>query len=57
MMDVFGPDGVLKGSIVLPRGRRVIGFGEGPSGADTAYLVRTDEFDLQWLERYRVVWG
>jgi hypothetical protein len=56
MMDVFGPDGVLKGSVIIPRDRRLIGFGEGPQGADLAYFVRTDEVDLQWLERYRVVW-
>ncbi|MGD2120144.1 MAG: hypothetical protein PVJ76_00295 [Gemmatimonadota bacterium] len=57
MMDVFGPDGGLKGSVIIPRGRRLIGFGEGPEGADVAYFVRTDEVDLQWLERYRVIWG
>jgi hypothetical protein len=57
MMDVFGSDGVLKGSVIIPRDRRLIGFGSGPEGAGVAYFVRTDEVDLQWLERYRVVWA
>jgi hypothetical protein len=56
MMDVFGSDGVLKGSVIIPRDRRLIGFGTGPAGGEVAYFVRTDEVDLQWLERYRVVW-
>jgi hypothetical protein len=55
-MDVFGPDGVRKGSVVTPRGAELIGFGQGPSGEGVAYFVRTDEFGLQWLERYRVMW-
>jgi hypothetical protein len=55
MMDIFGPDGVLKGSVIIPRDRRLIGFGEGPDGADVAYFVRIDEVDLHWLERYRVI--
>jgi hypothetical protein len=56
LMDVFGPDGVLKGSVVTPRGAELVGFGQGPSGEGVAYFVRTDEVGLQWLERYRVVW-
>ena len=56
-MDVFGPDGALKGSVVLPEGRELIGFGRGPGGSDVVYLVRTDEVDLKWQERYRVVWN
>ena len=55
MMDVFGPDGALKGSVIIPRDTRLIGFGEGAGGEATAYFVRTDEVDLQWLERHRVV--
>jgi hypothetical protein len=54
-MMVFDEKGLLRGSVHLPPRRQLIGFGEGPGGADVAYLVRTDEFDLQWLERYRVV--
>jgi hypothetical protein len=54
-MDVFGPDGVRKGSVLIPEDSQLIGFGSGPDGASTAYVVRTDEVDLQWLERYRVI--
>jgi hypothetical protein len=53
MMDVFGPDGVLKGSVIIPDDSRLIGFGRN---AAVAYFVRADEVDLQWLGRYRVVW-
>jgi hypothetical protein len=54
-MDVFGPDGAWKGSVPLPARTQVLGFGRGPRGDEVAYLVRTDEFDLKWLERHRVV--
>jgi hypothetical protein len=54
-MDVFGPDGVLKGFVITPENSQLIGFGQGPAGGDVAYFVRTDEVDLKWLERYRVV--
>jgi hypothetical protein len=53
MMDVFGPDGILKGSVIIPADSRLIGFGQDGS---VAYFVRSDEVDLQWLGRYRVVW-
>ncbi len=55
MMDVFGPDGVLMGSVIVPENSQLIGFGQGPGGGDVAYIVRTDEVGLQWLERYRVI--
>ncbi len=55
-MDVFGPDGILKGSVLIPRESQLIGFGQSLERADLAYFVRTDEFGLQWLERYRIVW-
>lgn len=50
VVDVFDRQGNRKCEVVLPLGRRVIGFGDG-----VVYLARTDEFDLQWLERYRIV--
>ena len=53
-MDVFGPDGVLKGSVTIPERSQLIGFGQDSGGDEVAYFVRTDEVDLQWLERYRV---
>jgi len=55
MMDVFGPDGELLGAVLIPRDTRLVSFGEGPGGENTVFTVRTDEFGLQWLERYRVV--
>lgn len=47
-LDVFGPDGVLKHSLPMPEGRRIVGFGDG-----VVYMMYMDEFDLQYLERYR----
>lgn len=46
--DVFGPDGTLKARVRLPKGCEIAGF-----GADAVYLVRTDDLDFQWLERYQ----
>jgi len=61
-MDVFDQEGILMGHVPLPPGRQLLGFGRGRGdrgpegdGGEVAYLVRTDEFDLKWLERYRVV--
>jgi hypothetical protein len=54
-MDVFGADGVRKGFVELPARRQVIGFGAAGDGGLAAYLVRTDDVGLKWLERYRVV--
>lgn len=54
-MDVFDGDGNRLGSVTMPMGRELIGFGTTADGAPAAYLVRTDEFDLKWLERYRIV--
>ena len=45
--DVFGPDGSLKGRVVLPAGAELVGFGKS-----AVFLVRRDEVDFQWLERY-----
>ena len=53
-MDVFDEAGRLIGSVPLPPGRQLLGFGKGPTGGEVAYMVKTDEFDLMWLERYRV---
>jgi hypothetical protein len=47
--DVFGSDGELREQVVFSEGRQVIGF-----GAESVYTVYFDEFDLQWLERYRM---
>jgi hypothetical protein len=54
-MDVFDGEGRRLGSVELPLGRELIGFGTTGSGDPAVYLVKTDEFDLKWLERYRLV--
>jgi len=47
--DVFNDRAELEKRVVLPAGRSVVGFGDG-----VVYLVRYDEFDLQWLEKYQI---
>jgi hypothetical protein len=47
--DVFGMNGAIKGRVLLPAGRQIVGFGDG-----VVYAVRNDEYDLQWLERYEL---
>lgn len=54
-VDVFDTDGTRLGTVDLPEGRGVLGFGTTANGDPAVYLVRTDEFDLRWLERYRIV--
>jgi hypothetical protein len=49
VVDVFDARGYKQEEITLPRGRRVVAFGD-----NHVYLVRKDELDLQWLERYRM---
>jgi hypothetical protein len=50
ILDVFDARGYKQGEIMLPHGRRVVSFGD-----THVYLVRSDEVDLQWIERYRIV--
>ena len=47
--DVFGADGRLVRRVTFPAKTRLVGFGDG-----TIYVARTDEDDLQYLERYRM---
>ena len=46
--DVFDANGERLRTVVLPQASQVVGFGEG-----VVYVARTDEYDLQWLERYK----
>jgi len=48
VFDVFAADAKLVARVALPDGRRLVGFGKG-----VVYLAWNDEFDLQYLERYR----
>ena len=47
--DVFGADGRLVRRVSFPAKTRLVGFGTG-----TVYAARSDEDDLQYLERYRM---
>lgn len=48
LVDRFDERGRRIGELRLPENRRIGGFGAG-----VVYLVRTDDFGLQWIERYR----
>ncbi len=45
--DVFDAEGQLIQQVVIPSDRKLVGF-----GSSSVYLVRVDEYELQWLERY-----
>lgn len=47
--DVFGPDGKVRGKVVLPAGRRLVGFGKG-----ALYLREVTVDELQFLEKYKL---
>ena len=47
--DVFDGTGKVVSRVALPQDTRLIGFGNG-----TVYLARSDEDDLQYLQRYRL---
>ena len=47
--DIFNGAGRLVRRVILPEARELVGFGDG-----VIYLARIDEFDLQWLEKYRL---
>jgi hypothetical protein len=47
--DVFDQTGRVVSRVALPAETRLIGFGNG-----TVYLARSDEDDLQYLQRYRL---
>lgn len=47
--DVFGADGQIRERVILPSGRRILGFDDG-----FVYVAARDDLDLQWLERYRI---
>ena len=48
--DVFDAAGRLAERVTLPARTRLVGHGRG-----VVYLVRIDEDDLEYLERYRLV--
>lgn len=54
-MDVFDSQGVRVGYVDMPLSSQLLGFGTTADGQEAAYIVRTDELGLMWLERYRVL--
>lgn len=55
-VQIFSAEGTPRGDFRLPPGRRLIGV-EVLEDGPRAYLVRTDEVGLRWLERYRIQGG
>ena len=55
--DVFDRDGLRLGSVDLPRGSRIIGFGSRPGTQDRVYLTQTDDVGLIRLGSYRLQVG
>jgi hypothetical protein len=53
-IEIFDDAGNWMGYVELPPKSKLIGFGSSPGGESVAYLVRTDEVGLIWLERYRI---
>jgi len=49
LYDIIDRSGARIATVHLPIGRRLAGF-----GSDAVYLVRRDEVDLEYLERYRL---
>jgi hypothetical protein len=49
LYDVFDAAGRLTRQVALEGDRAILGFGPG-----AVYVARTDEDDLQWIERYRM---
>jgi len=52
LVDIFDDAGERVADVELPAGRRLVGFGPG-----VVYLARTDEYGLEWLERYLKTWA
>jgi hypothetical protein len=53
--EVFDSGGNRIGYVEMPFSSRLIGFGATQDGDAAVYVVRTDDVDLKWLERYRIV--
>jgi hypothetical protein len=49
--EVFNARGQLIGKVVLPERTRLVGF-----GAKSVYLARSDDDDLQYLQRHAIAW-
>lgn len=49
IFDLFDTEGRMTRRVTLPVGREIVGFGAG-----VLYTATADEFDLMWLERFRI---
>ena len=54
-IEVFDERAIRVGFIELAPGSKVIGFGARVDAGSIAYVARTDDVGLIWLERYRVL--
>ena len=52
VFDVLGPDGRRIRRVGVDGRARIVGF-----GTESVYIVRTDAYDLEWLERYQMQGG
>lgn len=52
VFDVLGRDGRRIRRVGVDGRARIVGF-----GTESVYIVRTDAYDLEWLERYRIQGG
>ena len=53
-VEIFDERGIRLGFIELPARSKVIAFGAGTEAGSIAYLARTDDVGLIWLERFRI---
>ena len=54
-VEIFDERGIRLGFVELPLRARVVGFTGGNDAGSMAYVARTDDVGLIWLERYRIV--
>jgi hypothetical protein len=53
-VEVFDDRGSRLGFAALPPRSQIISFGSGAGANEIAYVARTDDMGLVWLERYRI---
>ncbi len=54
-VEVFDARGSRLGFAELPPRSRIVSFGSGADANEIAYVARTDDMGLVWLERYRII--
>jgi hypothetical protein len=53
-VEIFDDQGIRLGFVELPPKSRIIAFSTGANSPEMAYVTRTDDIGLVWLERYRI---